>query len=139
MSDRRAALLVPLFSCPTSVSWAVGEIGDLEALTRWLASADLSVLQVLPVNEMAPGQQSPYSAISAMAIDPIFIRLSGVAEFEALGGEAALSPGDRDALAAVRRAPRIDHKTVRRLKYASLRAAFERFSEAEWRRDSPRA
>ena len=42
---------------------------------------------MLPLNEMAAGQQSPYSAVSAMAIDPIFIRLPDVPEFAALGGE----------------------------------------------------
>src|SRR6185503_6336833 len=107
--------------------------------TEWLASAGQRVFQLLPLNEMAPAQQSPYSAISAMAIDPIFIRVPGVPEFEALGGEAALSPGDREALSDVRCAKRIDHRTVRRLKYTALRAAFERFLEAEWRRDSARA
>jgi 4-alpha-glucanotransferase len=139
MADRRAGLLVPLFSCASSASWGIGEITDLEPATSWLAGAGVRILQVLPINEMAPGQHSPYSAISAMAIDPIFIHLPGVPEFQALGGEAALSPGDREALERARRAPRIDHDAVRRLKYASLRAAFERFIDAEWCRDSERA
>jgi len=136
---RRAGLLIPLFSCPSTGSWGIGDIGDVEPVTAWLASAGQQILQLLPLNEMAPGQQSPYSAISAMAIDPVFIRVTDVAEFMALGGEAALSPGDRDVLAAVRRAPRIDHHAVRRLKRTSLRAAFERFLDAEWRRETPRA
>jgi 4-alpha-glucanotransferase len=136
---RRAGLLIPLFSCPSSASWGIGDIGDVEPVTKWLASARQCVFQLLPLNEMAPGGKSPYSAISAMAIDPIFIRVPDVPEFDALGGEAALAPGDRDALAAVRRGSCIDHETVRRLKYASLRAAFNRFVEAEWRRDTPRA
>jgi 4-alpha-glucanotransferase len=136
---RRAGLLIPLFSCPSTASWGVGDIGDVEPVTAWLAAAGQRVFQLLPLNEMAPGQQSPYSAISAMAIDPIFIRVPGIPEFEALGGEASLSPGDRDALDSVRRARYIDHATVRRLKYGSLRAAFTRFLEAEWRRDTPRA
>src|SRR6187200_629846 len=136
---RRAGLLIPLFSCPSTASWGIGDIGDVKPVTAWLASAGQRVFQLLPLNEMAPGQQSPYSAISAMAIDPIFIRVPGVPEFEALGGEAALSPGDREALSDVRCAKRIDHRTVRRLKYTALRAAFERFLEAEWRRDTARA
>jgi 4-alpha-glucanotransferase len=136
---RRAGLLIPLFSCPSTASWGIGDIGDVGPVTEWLASAGQRVFQLLPLNEMAPGQQSPYSAISAMAIDPIFIRVPGVPEFEALGGEAALSPGDRKALSDVRCAKRIDHRTVRRLKYTALRAAFERFLEAEWRRDTARA
>jgi 4-alpha-glucanotransferase len=136
---RRSGLLLPLFSCPSSASWGIGEIGDIEPVTAWLDGAGQRILQLLPINEMAPGQQSPYSAISAMAIDPIFIRLPGVPEFEALGGEGALSPGDRDALAKVRRTPIVDYAGVRALKAPALRAAFERFVDAEWRRDSERA
>jgi 4-alpha-glucanotransferase len=136
---RRAGLLIPLFSCPSTASWGIGDIGDVEPVTAWLASAGQCAFQLLPLNEMAPGQASPYSAISAMAIDPIFIRVPGVPEFEALGGEAALAPGDRDALAAVRRSAHIDYRNVRRLKHAALRAAFERFLDAEWRRDTERA
>src|SRR5712691_2029997 len=126
-SRRRAGLALPLFACPSSASWGIGEIGDLPTLTAWLVGGRQRVLQLLPINEMAPGQQSPYSAISAMAIDPIFIRVPGVPEFEALGGEAGLTPEDRGALAAVRRAPRIEHQAVRRLKRSALRRAFQRF------------
>jgi 4-alpha-glucanotransferase len=135
---RRAGLLIPLFSCPSTASWGIGEIGDLEPLTAWMAAAGLQILQLLPLNEMAPGQQSPYSAISAMAIDPIFITVPGVAEFTALGGEAALSAEDRETLAAVRRAPRVAHQQVRQLKQRALRASFERFLEVEWRSGSER-
>src|SRR5437868_10307375 len=135
---RQAGLLIPLFSCVSTTSWGVGDMGDLPAVMAWLAGAGQRVLQLLPLNEMAPGQQSPYSAISAMAIDPIFISLPLVAEFDALGGEAALEPADREMLAAVRRAPRIQHHEVRRLKMRALRAAFERFLEREWRRGGER-
>src|SRR6266705_1284878 len=104
---RRAGLVIPLFACPSSTSWGIGDIGDLPAMTAWLAGAGQRVLQLLPTNEMAPGQQSPYSAISAMAIDPIFISLRQVPDFEALGGEASLDSTERSELAAVRRAPTI--------------------------------
>ena len=67
---------------------------------------------------MAPGQQSPYSAISAMAIDPIYIRVPDVPEFAALGGEASLTAADRELLDAVRRAPAIDYAGVRRAEAA---------------------
>ena len=85
---RRAGLLIPLCSFPSTISWGIGDIGDLAGVTAWLAGAGQKVLQLLPLNEMAPGQQSPYSAISAMAIDPIYIRVTAVPEFIALGGES---------------------------------------------------
>ena len=80
---RRAGLLIPLFSCPSTASWGIGEIGDIEPVTAWLAGAGQRMLQLLPLNEMALDQASPYSAMSAMAIDPIFIRVGAVPEFAA--------------------------------------------------------
>src|ERR1700730_1705364 len=120
-SRRQSGLLIPLFSCPSSTSWGIGDVGDLVPLTAWLAGAGQRILQLLPINESAPGQQSPYSAISAMAIDPIYLRVPDVPEFAALGGEGSLTAGDRELLDAVRRASRIDYVSVRRLKRASLR------------------
>jgi 4-alpha-glucanotransferase len=138
VGNRRAGLLIPLFSCPSSVSWGIGEIGDIPAVAAWLAAAGQRVLQLLPINEMAPGQQSPYSAISAMAIDPIFITVPKVPEFAALGGEDALSDDDRASLVKVRSATRIEYAEIRRLKKSALRAAFSRFLETDWCRGTPR-
>src|SRR5580765_5617659 len=116
---RQSGLLIPLFSCPSSTSWGIGDIGDLVPLTGWLAGAGQSVLQLLPINERAPGQQSPYSAISAMAIDPTYIRVPDVPEFAALGGEASLTAADRELLDSVRRAARVDHAGVGHVKRVS--------------------
>ena len=56
---RRTGLLIPLFSAPSTASWGIGDIGDIEPLSAWLADAGCRVLLLLPLNEMAPGQQSP--------------------------------------------------------------------------------
>ncbi len=136
---RHAGLLLPLFSVPSRQSWGIGEFGDLPALCSWLGEAGLDFVQVLPLNEMTAGQHSPYAAVSAMALDPIFISLSAVEDFAALGGEASLGAAERDRLAAVRATSRIDYNTVRELQRRALRAAFARFVDAEWRHDSPRA
>jgi 4-alpha-glucanotransferase len=138
VGHRRAGLLIPLFSCSSSASWGIGEIGDIPALADWLVAAGQRVLQLLPINEMAPGQQSPYSALSAMAIDPIFITVPAVPEFVAIGGEAALGDEDRTALVKVRTAAHIDYEEIRRLKKSALRAAFARFLETDWCRDTTR-
>ncbi len=136
---RQAGLLIPLFSFPSSTSWGIGDIGDLAPMTSWLAGAGQRLLQLLPLNEMAPGQQSPYSAISAMAIDPVYIRLPDVPEFAAAGGESALGADDRALLDRVRQSPRIDYGAVRGLKHRALRAAYSRFLNAEWSRDTDRS
>ena len=85
---RRAGMLVPLFSMPSTRSWGIGEIGDLDAMTAWLERAGQRALLMLPINEMPLHESSPYSALSAMAIDPQFITLDLVEDFAAIGGEA---------------------------------------------------
>src|SRR3954451_8762024 len=105
---RHAGLLVPLFSIPSRTSWGIGEIADLPRLGRWMADAGFSFVQLLPINEMADGQCSPYSAMSAMAIDPIFISPPDVPDVAALGGEALLDEHDRARLAQARTSPSVD-------------------------------
>jgi 4-alpha-glucanotransferase len=136
---RRSGILIPLFSCPRTTSWGIGDIGDLDAVTKWLAEAGQRVLQLLPINEMAPGQQSPYSAISAMAIDPIYIDVAAIPEFVEMGGESSLSSDDRARLERARRSPSIDYVDVRQLKRTVMRSAFDRFVHREWPRQTSRA
>ncbi|MEP6915884.1 MAG: 4-alpha-glucanotransferase [Acidobacteriota bacterium] len=138
-SGRHAGALVPLFSIPSRSSWGVGEIADIPRFAQWLSAAGLDFLQILPVNEMADGQSSPYSALSAMAIDPIFIAVSETEDFAATGGVAALSEGERRALDEVRAARQVPYAAVRALKSSALRAAFARFEHDEWRTGSRRA
>ena len=47
-AGRRAGVLLPLFSMPSSRSWGIGEITDIPLMARWLRDAGISVLQLLP-------------------------------------------------------------------------------------------
>lgn len=130
---RRAGVVVPLFSIPSSGSWGIGEIADLPSLADWMRESGLSVVQLLPVNEMADGQTSPYSALSAMAIDPIFIALRDVPEFISWGGVSSLDNDEIDSLVAVRKSATVDYPAIRALKERCLRDAFDTFLEREAR------
>lgn len=138
-ASRRGGILVPLFSLASSRSWGIGEIDDIEPMARWLSSAGQRLLQLLPINEMPPGETSPYSALSAMAIDPQFIAIASLEDFEEIGGEAGLEPADRARLDAVRLSPQIDYRNVRDLKLATLRRAFAHFRDREWKSGTRRA
>jgi 4-alpha-glucanotransferase len=138
-SSRRAGILVPLFSIPSTRSWGIGEIGDIEPLARWLRGAGQRILQLLPINEMPPGERSPYSALSAMAIDPQFISVAALEDFEAIGGEGSLDASVREQLDAVRVAAAIDYATVRAVKEHVLRRSFAHFRDREWAAGTRRA
>ena len=138
-SGRHVGVMVPLFSIPSKRSWGIGEIPDLAPLAAWLERGGLDFVQLLPVNEMEAGQSSPYSAMSAMAIDPIFIALREVEDFEAIGGEKALDDTARARLAGVRKSDAVDHAAVRALKSQALEAAFAHYRSRHWDSGSTRA
>jgi 4-alpha-glucanotransferase len=133
MRQRRAGICLPLFSMRSRRSWGIGEIGDVAEIGKWMAAAGQSVLQILPLNELAPGESSPYSSLSAMAIDPQFISIWMLDP----GGE--LESRDQDTIEVVRRTPRIDYHRVREVKMRALRTCFDRFYVNEWLRDSSEA
>lgn len=135
---RHAGVLIPLFSIPSRESWGIGEIGDLPRLATWLRSAGCSLVQLLPINEMAQGQNSPYSALSAMAIDPLFISPATAIDVLAAGGEGLLSADERAMLQTARESPTIRYDLVRAVKTRAFRAAFEIFERQEWRPGTPR-
>jgi len=138
-TGRHAGLLVPLFSIPSRESWGVGEIPDLVRLGAWMHNAGFGFVQLLPVNEMAGGQSSPYSASSAMAIDPLFIAPGAVPDVVALAGEARLDANERRQLDEARRSRSVAYEPVRALKERIFREAFDRFLTVEWEADGPRA
>ena len=123
---RRAGINVPLFSLRSTRSWGIGEIGDIPAFAEWLRAAQQTLLQILPLNELAPSESSPYSALSAMAIDPQFISIWMMEDAELFEREW------HGALEQVRQTPRVDYKAVRDLKGHVLRASFERFLKDDW-------
>jgi 4-alpha-glucanotransferase len=124
---RVAGVLVPLFSLRSTESWGVGEFRDLGTFSGWMRRAGLSLVQLLPLNEMSAGQDSPYSAMASAALDPAFIAPDGIAEFARAGGRDALPADARDALAAAAHAPQVDFAAVRRAKGAAFALAWDAF------------
>jgi 4-alpha-glucanotransferase len=136
---RHAGVLLPLFSAPSSRSWGLGELPDLVALSGWLASAGFDRLMLLPIGPVAAGDTSPYSASSAMAIDPIYIAVEDVIDFAQAGGERALSEEARADLSAARTARTVQYALIRRVKDEALSLAFQRFMVEEWSELTTRA
>ncbi len=138
---RLAGLLIPVFSLRTARDWGVGELPDLAALGPLLERAGARVLMTLPLLEPSPGQESPYSPVSAFAIDPLYVSLDACVDLRAMGGRDALDDDDRAALAEARAASGVRHDLVRPLKQrwlARCAARFEAEGEPDRREDLAR-
>ena len=106
---------------------------------QWLQLASCDLLMLLPVGTMSPGQASPYSACSAMSIDPIYLSLPVMEDFARAGGVDGLPGQMRHCLEAARASGRVRVADVRRVKDAALTMAFERFVRDEWNDHTVRA
>lgn len=139
MNERRAGILLPLFSLRTSRDWGVGDFGDLPAFCRWLAGAGHSVLQLLPIMEIGAQETSPYGALTAFGLDPLYLDVEAVEDFAAAGGVESLSRSARECLDLARIAPGCDYGRIRHAKHEALALAFAHFERAEVASGSRRA
>ncbi len=73
--QRRAGVSVPLFSIYSSNSVGIGEIPDISHLVDWCKSCKMSIIQLLPLNDMGYDFQ-PYSAQTSFALDPMHLSLT---------------------------------------------------------------
>src|SRR5438270_2277511 len=93
----------------------LGSYADAGAVARWLLEGGCSMWQLLPLNEVSPGQDSPYAASSSCALEPVYVDLDGL---------VALNDGEKRELDRLRALPRVDFEGYRRFKRGALSRAF---------------
>src|SRR5918997_573940 len=70
-----AGVLTPLFAIRTETDLGIGDLEGLRQFIDWAASIGFKLVQLLPINETG-GDNSPYNAISAMALEPTTLHLA---------------------------------------------------------------
>ena len=77
--NKLTGIVVSVASLRTEDSCGVGEFLDLIPFANFCKSCGLELIQILPVNDTGTGS-SPYSALSAFALHPIYISLKALPE-----------------------------------------------------------
>jgi 4-alpha-glucanotransferase len=121
-----AGVLAPLFGLRSESDLGIGDVAALREFIDWAAEIGFKLVQLLPINEMG-NDNSPYNAISAMAIEPTTLHL-------APGSPEELTRDDYESLLADVDLPKLRHgpvkyPQVKKLKRRLLERAFARFSE----------
>jgi 4-alpha-glucanotransferase len=123
--NKIAGVLVPLFALRREDDLGIGDLGALWEFIDWIAEVGFTLVQLLPINETG-ADNSPYNAISAIAIEPTTLHL-------APGSPEDLKPNDfAGALSstdvASLRHGRVKYREVKELKQRILEKAFANFS-----------
>ena len=111
---------VPLFSLYSNESCGVGEFTDLIPLISWCSEVSFDVIQLLPLNDTGR-EESPYSALSAFALNPIHLGLSALPFVKEEPALFSLLP----KMQAFNQLKRCDYPAVHQLKNSFLKKYYE--------------
>lgn len=119
---RLTGTAIPLGALKTKQSCGIGEYPDLVAFASFCKQAGLSLIQLLPVNDTGT-ESSPYSALSAFALHPIYMSIESLPEYK------AASSGIKKAVKALHEAyddaPRFNYSKLRYAKRNILKQLYE--------------
>src|SRR6476659_4418567 len=122
--NKIAGILTPLFALRSEKGLGIGDVATLREFIVWAREIGFGVVQLLPINEVGR-DNSPYNAISAMAIEPMTLHLAPGSP-EELTRESFEGAAANENLAALRRGL-VKYERVRKLKRQLLERAFGNF------------
>ena len=115
---------IQLYSLQSARNWGVGDFTDLENFVKMCASVGADAIGVNPLNVLFhdyPENASPYSSISRLFINPIYIDVEKITGYKPEYVAA-------DVLKAVRNSQDIDYTAVYNLKIDVMQKIFDEFS-----------
>lgn len=74
---RRLGVLIPVFSLRRDNDLGIGDTRALRGMVDWAVQHRVGFLQLLPINETGT-DNSPYNAISSVALDPVLLELEAI-------------------------------------------------------------
>lgn len=131
-----AGILEPVFAIRTEDDLGIGDTAGVRQMIDWCHRHGLNLFQTLPINETSD-DNSPYNAISSLAIEPATLAISpehvpdlSTAEFEEIAKPRLLGELHEG---------RVNYPKVRALKRKLLDAAFANFLTQHFNRETKRA
>lgn len=114
-----------LYAIKSKRNWGVGDFTDLTELAKICEKNGADIIGLNPLNVLFhdfPEDASPYSSISRLFLNPIYIDVESVA-----GYNPKMLIGEEKNLAAARNSADIDYTTVYNLKMRVLKKIFDAF------------
>lgn len=128
---------VNLYALRSERNWGSGDLGDLRTLVTWLSGLNAGLVGINPLHAIpntTPFGISPYSPISRLYRNFIYIELDAVPEIAGISASAGIA----EKISSLRKSERVDYPGIADLKQELLEQAFELFYERHYRTGSPR-
>ena len=123
--DRCWLLAVQLYGIRSARNWGIGDFTDLEGLLELASRLGADGVGLNPLHALfddRPGDCSPYSPNSRLFLNPLYIDVEKLPEFQ-----SSAFAESSDTIVRLRQSDIVDYAAVAELKWRGLRSAFEAF------------
>lgn len=117
---RTWGVFAPLYAAHTRRSWGAGDLGDLLAYSSWVDHHGGGVVATLPMLASFDDEPSPYSPVSRLFWNEMYLDVTRVPEFRS-------DDADLGTIAHLQQSRELDYAGVRREKRRVLERCAERF------------
>jgi 4-alpha-glucanotransferase len=141
LEKKHTGTLFPLFSMRSKKDWGIGDTTSMSLWFDAMKAMNLNLLQILPINEMPPGVSCPYTALSAFALDPVYIAVEDIPELQDFTDilEEIRSRRFQAGVKQLRQARTVMYNEVRHLKFSTLWKIYTAFHQRHILKDTPLA
>ena len=131
LQKRAAGVSLPLSAMKGKEDWGCGDMSSLQEWLEYFANYNVKILQILPLWETAPREHCPYSALSAYAIDPIYISIKDIPEVQKSENAQEILKDLQSEIVNWRNSTAVQFDAIKPAKYRLLWAAYEYFESVE--------
>ncbi len=140
---RGFGLTTNLYTVRSGTNWGAGDIGDMKTMAEWVGQHGGAFVGMNPLHALRNDgyDVSPYSPITRLFRNPLYLRVHDVPEFryDARAHDLVAAPEFQQELAALREAPMLEYGRVMALRAPALESLHRTFVAHEMSRDTPRA
>ncbi len=139
LSTRTSGILLPLGAMRTRQDWGVGDFSCLRQWTEFLAGLGVKFIQILPLQETAPGVNCPYSALTAFATDPVYADVEDIPDIAASSRAQEYIGALSVSIMQWQQADKIQFAEIKQAKLKALWLGYQTFLIHEMAAHTPRA
>lgn len=129
LKSRHSGILLPLFSMNSESDFGCGDIASLKEWIIIAREMGLDVIEILPINEMPPNTNCPYTSMTAFAIDPIYISIKDIENLSPDIEKKISSKEFKSEIKELRKKDWIDYDAIKRIKFSLLWEQYLYFKE----------
>ncbi|QYJ77895.1 4-alpha-glucanotransferase [Shewanella acanthi] len=122
---------IQLYSLRSEAQWGIGDFGDLGELIEEIAPHGADFIQLNPLHALdiaAPDNPSPYSPCDRRRLNPLYICIQDVPEYQLLTQEFSKASWQQDIL-QLNQGEWLDYPKISELKYRAFEKLYSAFCE----------